>query len=423
MSDPHVQAFLAFFPMYEMARLRHTAIEDPANPRRHAVNAFNHIRRLLDHQARLVTAPNNDTLYSTARLDLRQGPVRVWVPAMPGRYHSLQFLNAHTDNLAILGSRLQGEGPLQVWVVGPEGGGLVPPPGAQRVDSDTHEVWLLVRLLVDGPHDLPAVAALQDALQLDAPRPAADYPRQHFAPPKDPDPAAFLRGVNEMLSRNPPRGLMAREAEAARPLGLGVDAPDWDALPAPLREAWLAAWPAAQAALHDPGLMVARRVGGWEYPPEQLGRWGDRLALRAAVALRGIGALDREEALYLSASVDATGRPLEGQRRYRLKMPPGGLPARAFWSLSMYERLPDGRCFFSANALARYSVGNRTPGLQVAADGSVTLCLQPDEPAAGPANWLPAPAGPFSLMLRAYDPVPGLVAGVAPLPEILALAD
>lgn len=45
-------AFLAFFPMYEMARLRHLAVDEPANPGRRAVNQFLHAGRLLDHTAR-----------------------------------------------------------------------------------------------------------------------------------------------------------------------------------------------------------------------------------------------------------------------------------------------------------------------------------------------------------------------------------
>ena len=40
---------------------------------------------------------------------------------------------------------------------------------------------------------------------------------------------------------------------------------------------------------------------------------------------------------------------------------PADVPVNSFWSLSLYERLPDGRLFFVDNPINRYAVGNRTP--------------------------------------------------------------
>lgn len=408
-------AFVAFFPAYEMARLRWTAIEDTANPRRGRLNQFNHVRRLLDHTARNVTAPNNDTLYSSARVDLRHGPVVVETPAMPGRYHSLQVMNAHTDNLAILGRRDGGDGPLRVVIAGPAWAGPLPA-RTHAVMADTHDLWLLVRTLVDGPEDLAAVIALQDAMRISAPQPAGGALAQAIRPPKDPDAASFVEVVNEVLLRNPPQGAMAEAARLAAPLGLGGGR-RWSDLAPDLREAWQAEWPRLPALLQDPALLRERSVGGWEYPPADLGRWGTNRRLRAAVALRGIAALDRAEALYLGATADADGNTLDGSRRWRVRVPPGGVPARAFWSLSMYQVEADGRSFFVDNPIGRYTIGNRTRGLKTNADGSLDLLLQADAPADA-ANWLPTPQGRFRLTLRAYLPEPALVAGSAPLPRI-----
>lgn len=87
------ETFLAFFPVYEMARLRQQALSATPGRRQNALNQFGHARKLLDHRDRNVTAPNNDTLYSSAWLDLSQGPVVVEVPDMGKRYYSLHFMN------------------------------------------------------------------------------------------------------------------------------------------------------------------------------------------------------------------------------------------------------------------------------------------------------------------------------------------
>ena len=111
---------------------------------------------------------------------------------------------------------------------------------------------------------------------------------------------------------------------------------------------------------------------------------------------------------------------MDGQRRYRLRVPASGIPTQAFWSLSMYQIEPDGRMFFTDNPIKRYTVGDRTPGLVKGSDGSLDISLQRDEPSdpQQKANWLPTPAGPFRLMLRAYLPCAALAAGTVKLPTV-----
>ena len=184
-----------------------------------------------------------------------------------------------------------------------------------------------------------------------------------------------------------------------------------------MRAGWLARWPALNAELKDPALLRARSVAGWDHPPANLGNWGGDRLLRASVALGGIAALDQAETLYLSRWVDDAGSTLVGSQRYRLRIPPGGVPVQAFWSITMYEVQPDGRYFFTDNPLQRYAIGSRTGGLRSNADGSIDIAVQAEAPAAT-SNWLPAPSGPFRLALRAYLPAPALVQGQAPLPTM-----
>ena len=72
-------------------------------------NVFRHVRQLANSKSRTVIRPNNDTLYSTAWLDLSQGPVRLEVPAIRDRYWIMPLMDAWTNVFAAVGSRTQVE--------------------------------------------------------------------------------------------------------------------------------------------------------------------------------------------------------------------------------------------------------------------------------------------------------------------------
>ncbi len=141
--------------------------------------------------------------------------------------------------------------------------------------------------------------------------------------------------------------------------------------------------------------------------------------VRAAAARAGLWGNHGYEAVYAQVFVDSDGRQLNGADRYEIRFPEPP-PARAFWSLTMYDR-PD--YYLVANPIERYSIGDRTPGLVTAADGSITIRMQRDEPdAAARANWLPTPEGDFRPMLRIYIPAPSVLDGTYALPAITRLS-
>ncbi len=77
------------------------------------------------------------------------------------------------------------------------------------------------------------------------------------------------------------------------------------------------------------------------------------------------------------------------------------------------------------NPIERYSLGSDNKTLKRNPDGSLTLYLQKDSPGAEhEANWLPAPAGGYYLILRAYAPGEALIRAQSepdafPLPPIV----
>jgi hypothetical protein len=128
------------------------------------VNAWYHRRELADETSRDVVRPNNDTLYSSAALDLSQGPLLIEAPASD-RYWALQFIRDNTDVFANIGSRELGlNHPARVLLVPAGFSGDTAEPAVIRAPS--MHVWLLARFLVDGTGDLTRVHALQDDLRI-----------------------------------------------------------------------------------------------------------------------------------------------------------------------------------------------------------------------------------------------------------------
>lgn len=131
---------------------------------------------------------------------------------------------------------------------------------------------------------------------------------------------------------------------------------------------------------------------------------------------------DREEALYPPTGLDADGEPLVGSRAYEIRFPAGGLPpVDAFWSLTLYDAATR---LMVHNPIARYSIGDRTPGIRVGEDGSLVIRIQHDDPGPDLApNWLPTPEGAFTLIARAYIPQVPLLDGHYRFPPVVRVSD
>ncbi|MBS0361083.1 MAG: DUF1254 domain-containing protein, partial [Proteobacteria bacterium] len=147
------EAYLYGLPLIEMAAARQRMLSAPegeeAQPA--GLNALKPTRKLTGSKNRTITTPNNDTLYSSAWLDLTKGPVTLTVPPCD-RYWSVALLNMYSVNDAILGTRTTGNGGGRYTIVGPGQPGL----GPNIVRCATPHAWLLTRILSDGPADLPA---------------------------------------------------------------------------------------------------------------------------------------------------------------------------------------------------------------------------------------------------------------------------
>ena len=298
-------AWLYTLPLIEIAAVRARGLSVGSR-----MNAFGHMRNLADHTSRAVTTPNNDTLYSTAQIDLSQGPVSITLPPAGERYISLQLMDAYSNSFAVLGTR----------TTGPEGGTftLVGPgeaaEGPNVVRAPTRHVWALARVLVEGPHDLEAARAVQHGVSAQGPEVA---PPPAFAN-RGAGWADYFRTASQLLTLNPPpvtdRAMLARMA----PLGLGEGFDPSRFSPEEAQQIEAGAAEARREARGGGGLVGGQAIEGWTYPNPRLGDFGQDYGLRATVALGGLAALPVVEASYFRAIGPMPRGLFDGGRLWRL---------------------------------------------------------------------------------------------------------
>ena len=401
------------FPAFEQARLIYNFSYSPADPHPIAVNQFRSRKTPAGATRRVATTPNDDTLYSSAVIDVSAGPVRLDVPAFGERYFTIALLDSYTNNFAHVSTETGATSGGSYWIVGPRWHGEAPS-DVTVIRAPSRHIIALVRIYVAGPKDYPAVYRLQAQMKL---TPTVPSPmRKDLIAPMSGDGTNFVAVVDQVLHDDPPPAADGPILMALAPAGIGIDAPP---LTPRQKAAWRRYFPDARAALVKESRQMGPRIRGWDYPPADIGDFGTDYRTRAVIALRGIWANIPAELSYAVAAADETGAPLLGARKYRLHLPAGAPPVREFWSISIYQRLPDGRLFFGKNEIHRYSINSRDPNLVLNKDGSLDIWIERAPPPKGmQANWLPIPGKRFELVMRAYLPRPALLDGRFRYPAI-----
>ncbi|WP_366934655.1 DUF1254 domain-containing protein [Mesotoga sp.] len=414
------EAYVFAYPMLENYRTMYVQVTE-----RGGFNSLTHVKNLFGPHSRLIVRSNNDTLYSSAWLDLRSEPVVVEIPPVPDRYFSFQFIDMYTHNFAYAGTRVTGSDPLTIMIAGPNWEGEVPSDVEKMFVSEGNFVYCLVRTAVNSelPGDLEEVLKIQENYVL---RPLSDSAGDVSPPLLDDfllpfdqeaaDSIGFIAYFNFLLGQleiHPSERDLIYDFSR---IGIGPDYPfDPSSLTEPVREAIDSGIAEARASICNPGSVLGTIRNGWTMSERIFGdreRMQGMYLVRAAAAHIGLFGNDLEEAYYPSCSVDSDGDLLDASRfNYTLsfskeEMPP--VDPRGFWSITMY----DTDQMMVSNFLNRYSIGDRSE-LIYEEDGLLILYLQHEPP--GPdkeSNWLPAPDGLFTITMRIYIPA---AAGLDPL--------
>ncbi len=373
-------------------------------------------QKLSDPSSRVVVAPNVDTLYSIAVLDLRAAPMMLTVPRITDRYYAFQFIDAWTDSFAYVGTRATG-GRAGTWFITPPDWRGTVPAGTERIASPTNQVFLLGRFLVRDAADVANVNRLHTSVVLRAA--GTPHAVSLGTAPGTPvavgnQDATFYDELGDALAVNRPATDADRDALARfASLGIGPGRHPY-ATGTPVARAVLArAVAQGEANVAAVAASQSRAVNGWTIRTD-IGTYTDPV-VRAVVARFGWGANVPQEAVYASSTADGDGRPYNGTRTYVVHFASRELPpVKAFWSLTLYGH----DRFLVENPLHRYALGDRSPSVVRNRDGSLDLYIGHTAPPGHEGNWLPAPAGPFSLSLRMYLPEAPVLNGGYRVPPV-----
>ncbi len=412
------EAYIYAYPMLENYQTMYIQAINPDLPTFLApFNQFNHMTQLLGPEFKDVVSPNNDTLYSMAWLDLRVEPIVLSVPAIAKeRYFSFQMIDMFTHNFAYVGSRATGFEAGHYLIAGPDWQGEKPEGIDQVLQSESNFILNLGRTQVNGKADLANVIAIQSQYQLTPlskylHQPTPDRPPEITFPlytEKDATTSGFISIFNFLLGqvKLPPEEKELTEKFEA--IGICTEcSPEIHNTNVAVGLAIEEGVSAGLEKITNATQTLGERRNGWQMTT---GIFGNRQEMqgqylkRAAAGMIGLYGNTHYEAFYPIGFVDSDGEQLGASKHeYRLHFAKDEMPpVKGFWSVSMYK-LPEK--LFVANAIQRYSIGDRTPGLLYNQDGSLTIYIQHESPGGSKeANWLPAPDGVFYLVLRLYWP-------------------
>jgi hypothetical protein len=117
---------------------------------------------------------------------------------------------------------------------------------------------------------------------------------------------------------------------------------------------------------------------------------------------------------YLLTIHDSAGQPLDGNKTYRLTVPPNA-PIEQYWSVTAYDR----QTHALIKNVDRPSLASNDTAVQKNADGSVAVFFGPQSPAGKESNWVPTDSsGQFEILFRLYGPKKELFEKTWALPDV-----
>ena len=420
------EAYIYGFPMVVNYKTMYMYAVDKTSPE--YKGEFNHLAcmaRVFTPADKAVVTPNSDTPYCMFWGDMRTEPLVLTIPEIEKeRFYEVQLIDLFTHNFAYVSTVATGNKPGSYLITGPGWKGEKPEGIAEVIPCETQILFAVIRTQLFNTEDLENVKNIQDGYRFEplsaflgteapGPAPALDFPEWKEG---DQFTAGAFKYIDFMLNlvKTPleEEELMKRFSK----IGLGTDDTfDINQFSPEIREAMKEGVKEGFAELEefikkntaDP-LASAKIFGTREFLKESAQKnYGldGFYMLRITAAHTGLYGNSGAEAIYPTYFFDNEGQKLDASgNSYKIVFEADQLPpVSAFWSLTMY----DGKTqLLVENSLDRYLLNSTMMDqFVIEEDGSLTLYIQNDSPGKTlEANWLPAPKGPFYLVLRLYGP-------------------
>jgi hypothetical protein len=428
------EAYIYGFPMVVSYKALYNYVIDEKSPE--YKGPFNQMAceaRVFTPKDKAVVTPNSDTPYCMFWMDLRSEPQVLTVPEMaPERLYHFQFIDLYTHNFAYVGTLTTGNGAGTFLIAGPNWKGKKPDGITKVIRSETEFIFNVTRTQLFDPDDLKKVKTIQQSYGLQPlsaflgnkvppAGPLPDFPRWVEGAQFDERFYGYLDFMMSLLKK-PGEGEQALWDGLAR-LGIGPKGSfDVKALSPELlaalktgaKEGFSEIETFVKQNVGDP-LVSAKIFGTREFLTKSAKTYyglETPALLRTVAAHRGLFGNSAAEAIYPTYQFDSDKQPLDASKSsYTLTFKKGQYPpVKAFWSITMY----DGKTqLFIENPLDRYLL-NSTMMEQFKKDqaGSLVLTIGKDSPGKElESNWLPAPDGPFYMVMRLYGPKPAALEG------------
>ena len=392
--------------------------------------------KLSDWKNQLLT-PNTDVIYLLPFFDTKDGPIVFEVPPAEGGIINGTLMDAWQTPLEDVGPAGVDKGKGGKYLVVPPGYKEKPPEGYIVLRSSTYKGYGLVRSILASGSDADIAKAVEYAKRLklyplsQAANPPATVFNDAMGKLYDANiqyDSRYFDSLNRMVQSEP---WLERDRGYINILkSLGIEKgkaynPDADQrkrldAAAAKGHAWLdnrfeatftPPWhPSARWAFLT-SLEFTKAVQS-DYSDPNVYPIDDRGALYTFIFFAPKRLVEGQ--FYLMTHQDKNGKPFEGDRTYKLVVPPN-VPIRQYWSATVYDRETHGL----VRNLSHAARSSQTPGLQKNKDGSVDVYFGPKAPESKEANWVPTdPKRKFEVLFRFYGTEKALFDKTWLLPDV-----
>jgi hypothetical protein len=410
-----VQAFLTAMPAASLSAMRKGVRS--FGPDNQTVIIF---ETLMESRSLFLTA-NTESIYTTAWIDLKNGPVVIESPP-----NTLGIVDDFWFRyVADLGNAGPDKGKGGKFLFLPPGHKGEVPEGYHAFRSPTLGNWFITRgFLVDGD-PTPGVDSIKKHLRIYPLEKAASPPETKFINVSGKAfntthamDYSYWEEVDQVVQEEPVGGIDPETLGLLASIGIEKGkpfAPD-ERMKKILTESAAVGQATARAITYRSRLKEAKLFpnSAWERPfvggSYEFLHNGVRLldartffyfyatGVTPAMAAKNVGVGSQ----YAVAFVDAKGQPFDGGKTYKLHLPPN-IPAKNFWSVVLYDNQT--RSMLQTD-VPHPSIGSQKKDVVINDDTSVDIYFGPKPPQGKESNWVQTiPGKGWNTILRLYGPL------------------